>query len=396
MTRWLTGSDYRLGQTIAALFAAQRGSDLPAGAILAQLQDLLGSDTALLVPLRDLLQRPAYRQLQDQGAAGDSPSQLLAGRDALLQDLALTYQPAVLARLAAVIDGSLALPPGPAPSVTASASVSPDAGAAADPRRGSPGWSGAWSQPAQVPPWQGGMPPSTPHSQPSSGQGPSQQVPYGPPAPATPQSPPPPAQAASGPSTITALLIALVSLLSGALLLALGWLLFSGRPQVVTSAAPVAPATPAASASAAATPVASASPPPTPKDQTPDPKPDAPAGGWGSASDYKFGQLPGGAYPNSCAFSVTDANGRTTTDKSQIEYWACRDVGGNPETGYRVVWADGKETNYTFQSGGDGQVVGTNGSTYPMRWRNDTHQGDPIVVINHQDGAITWIPGQIN
>jgi len=27
--------------------------------------------------------------------------------------------------------------------------------------------------------------------------------------------------------------------------------------------------------------------------------------------------------------------------------------------------------------------------------RNDSHQGDPIVVINHQDGAISWIPGTI-
>lgn len=122
-----------------------------------------------------------------------------------------------------------------------------------------------------------------------------------------------------------------------------------------------------------------------------------PSGGsaWGDASDYKFGTLPGGSYPNSCAFSSTDAQGRTILDKSRVDYWACRDVGGNPETGYSVVWADGKQTNYTFGRDGDGTVVGTNGSSYPMRWRNDSHRGSDIIVINHEDGATTWIPGRV-
>jgi hypothetical protein len=30
-----------------------------------------------------------------------------------------------------------------------------------------------------------------------------------------------------------------------------------------------------------------------------------------------------------------------------------------------------------------------------MRWSNDSHRGQDIVVINHQDGAISWIPGHI-
>lgn len=85
----------------------------------------------------------------------------------------------------------------------------------------------------------------------------------------------------------------------------------------------------------------------------------------------------------------------TTANKDNLEYWACRDVGGDPESGYRVVWADGKETSYTFGPDGAGTVVGTNGSSVPMRWSNDSHQGQDIVVINHQDGAISWIPGHI-
>lgn len=377
-TKWClkTGSDYLLGQQIAALCQAQRVSDLPPSAILSQVQDLLGSDTTLLAPLRDLLVRPAYRQLLNHGGAEGAHSSLLAGRDALLQDLALTYHPAVVARLAALIDGSLGLPPGPPPLPAAQLPPPLPKSAAA-------------SRPAPAP-GVSPMPPSVPPSLASA--------PWS--APSAPVMPPPvPTQppAPSGPSAVTALLIALVSLLSGAVLLALGWLLFSNRLPAPSAGAPDLPE----KSSSPARPNPAPSPSPTSKVPSPSP-PGRPEGVWGDASEYKFGQLPGGDYPNSCAFSVTDANGRTTTDQSQVEYWACRDVGGDPETGYRVVWADGKETNYTFrrdaegQSGGDGQVVGTNGSTYPMRWRNDTHQGEPIVVINHQDGAITWIPGQIN
>jgi hypothetical protein len=31
-----------------------------------------------------------------------------------------------------------------------------------------------------------------------------------------------------------------------------------------------------------------------------------------------------------------------------------------------------------------------------MTWRNDTHDGTKIIVISHQDGATTWIPGNVN
>lgn len=134
------------------------------------------------------------------------------------------------------------------------------------------------------------------------------------------------------------------------------------------------------------------------KQQQPDFKPQAPParGAWGSSADYKFGQLPGGDYPDSCAFSRTDSAGRTTTDKSAVEYWACRDNGGNASDGFTVAWSDGKTTRYMFGPDGEGSVVGTNGTTYPMTWRNDTHDDIKIIVISHQDGATTWIPGNVN
>jgi hypothetical protein len=187
------------------------------------------------------------------------------------------------------------------------------------------------------------------------------------------------------------------SLLAAAVLLGLGWLIVQNRPVVAPKAI-----------GSGNTPTRSSSTPPPAPPSPPAPVPAEPAttkatseqaipeGVWGSASAYKFGQLPGGDYPHSCAFSETDPSGRVTTaNKGNLEYWACRDVGGAPESGYRVVRADGKETTYTFGPNGVGTVVGTNGSSYQMRWSNDSHRGQDIVVINHQDGAISWIPGHI-
>jgi hypothetical protein len=196
--------------------------------------------------------------------------------------------------------------------------------------------------------------------------------------------------------------VVLVSLLSGGLLMGLGWLLLANRANLI----PPPKASTSAPAPSTANGSASAPAPVTPKPPEPSPgsgssgttataSPGA-DGAWGSASDYKFGTLPGGDYPNSCAFSQTDSEGKVATSKTAVEYWACRDLGGDPETGYKVVWADGKETTYTFAQGGSGTVVGTNGSSYPMQWQNDTHMGTDIIVINHQDGAQSWIPGHIN
>ncbi len=343
-------SDHDLGRQIGSLIARQGGSSFSPGPVIGQVQDLLGEDTSLLGPLRDLLQRPGFRRLFSDGQR----SVQIGGREALLQDLGGLYHPAVVARLAAVVDGCLGLPAGAPPEPPS-----------------------AWATPYATPP-------TVVDSVPGQGYPPSAQ-PYGAPAPAAP--------AAGGLNPLTLLLTILASFVAGAVLFGLGWLMLQSRPAAAPSAtagggkaalpstAPSAPAAPAPP------------PPPTPpKEQV---EQSAPSNAWGTAAEYKFGQLPGGAYPHSCAFTVTDASGRTTVDKSNLEFWACRDVGGDPDTGYRVVWADGKETTYTFNAGGNGMVVGTNGSTYPMRWSNDSHRGSDIVVIRHQDGAITWIPGNI-
>ncbi|MFM7086900.1 MAG: hypothetical protein ACKOXO_07925 [Cyanobium sp.] len=340
-----SSDDHRLGQQIAALIVASGGRTFHAATVLNQVQDLLGSDTGLIGPLWDLLRRPGFRALF---AVGQSPAAQRGRRDALVAELAGTYNTAVLSRLAWVIDGCLGLPPGSVPS--------------------SAGGASAW------PPY----------------------------APSTPSAPAPAAN--GGGQVLTAVLVAVVSLLAGAVLVGLAGLVMLNRPPATSSSGPSGSTGTAPTGSAAPAQTPSPPPPAAPSPPPPAATPKAPvtitpsqgsATAWGGSDAYKFGTVPGNDYPNSCAFSVTDANGGSTIDKSKIEYWACRDVGGNPETGYAVVWADGKQTNYTFSRDGNGTVVGTNGTSFPMRWRNDTHQGSNIIVINHEDGATTWIPGHV-
>lgn len=394
-------ADHGLGRQLATLIAAQGGQRFELASVLSQVQDLLGSDTALLVPMRDLLQRPAFRGL----FSGEPHPVQLGRRDALLTDLAGTYTPAVLGRLALVLDGCLGLAAGtPGPSVPAGGSGAPVQGgshpawlakpateayppapAAPASSAGPPGgWGPTPAAGSSAPAWMAAPPslpaqgsPAVPASVPVYGPG------YVPPqAPGT-------MPARGGGNPVTAMLIVLVSLLVGGVLMGVGWIVLLNRsPSPASSTAPASE-----SSSPASTPPAA---PQTPiKGSVAPTPPTTPSAAWGGPGDYKFGRVPGGDYPNSCGFSRTDEGGRITIDKSQVEYWACRDIGGDADRGYSVVWSDGKQTTYNFRDDGSGDVVGTNGSTYPMRWRNDSHQGSDIIVISHQDGAITWIPGHV-
>ncbi len=350
-------NDQKLGRQLAGLIAQQASSNLPFSVILSQLQDLLGDNTALLGPLRDLLGRPAFQQL-----FGLQRHSLQVGaRDALLQDLALTYNSAMVSRIADVIDGCLGHPPSSIPPASQPSPYS------TSPSSTSPSSFHNHRSPQ-------GAPSVAPTNTTSAATGQFQGIT------AAPRNPD------------TSKLIVLVALMSGAVLVGLGWLFLGNRFQPGTSSASSSP-TPRESPQPDVIPDNPATPTP-PKDLTP--APSVPSqGAWGSASDYKFGQLPGGDYPQTCAFSRTDPSGRVNTDKSQMEFWACRDVGGDAENGYKVAWADGKETTYTFGAEGKGEVVGTNGSRHAIRWRNDTQQGDSIIVIYHQEGAVSWIPGNV-
>ncbi|MEB3275705.1 MAG: hypothetical protein VKM92_01950 [Cyanobacteriota bacterium] len=326
--------DYQLGERIAGLIA-RLPQGRPDSRLLSQVQDLFGEDTILLGPLRDMLSRADFHSLFQ----SDAHSVTVSGRDALVQDLSHTYNPAVLRRLAAVLNGSLGLPDG-APANSSNPAPS------------------GWSPPAPAP---------TPVQNPA-------------------QAPPAPVAAAATPSAV---LITVLSVLCGALLAVLGTLALTRAPSLV------APPLAGAGGTGKSSPASGAAPSLQRRTSI---QPHSASGNlWGAEGEYKFGQLPNSNYPHSCAFSVTDARGeQTLANKTTLEYWACRDEGGDPNTGYTVTWGDGKRTTYTFASDGNGTVVGTNGQPSPMRWRNSSHNGESIIVISHQDGAMSWIPGNVD
>lgn len=228
-------SDHELGQRLGDLIQQTGDKAFEAGVLSrrlqAQLQDLLGADTTLLSPLRDLLQRPAFRQLFNVGSQGQIPH----ARDALLRDLAEVYSSAVLNRLDAVLQGCLNLP--------VSATRWPAAAGSAPPPVGSASTAPAPTQVA--PPMAGPMVVTIP--------APRQQG-------------------------ATAILIALLALICGALVMALAGVLITSRSNTGTPAAAPAPspANPAAPA------------PAVPEPAAPEPVPDAQptAGQWQACVDY--------------------------------------------------------------------------------------------------------------
>ena len=98
-------SDHQLGQKLAVFMAQQATSNLPYSNDINQLQDMLGEDTALLGPLRDLLGRAAFKQLVGQ----ERNKAQIGARDALLEDLGRTYNSHMVERLGVVINGCLGL-----------------------------------------------------------------------------------------------------------------------------------------------------------------------------------------------------------------------------------------------------------------------------------------------
>ncbi len=325
-------SDYQIGRKIAELLqqasrqdGQTKGGESP---LIRMLPDLLGSDPSLLTPLRDLLQHPELRRLLRQA---NDPQLRMQGRDRLMAELQLTYSNHIADRLQHMLNGILQLP---------------DA-----------------QQQAATPPAVGGQ-----------ANGPAVTYRF--------------QTDGSGQGQLTAVVIALMVLVSGGALVALIWMLMHASPPGRQFASP---------------PPASDQPPLPPAAP---PQPSAPrrlqattpgVNSWGRPEDYKFGQGPSASFPHTCAFSQTDARGATTqADKSQLEFWACRDEGGDSENGYAVTWGDGKRTVYRFNAGGVGAVVGTNGQEVDIQWRNNQHNGAKIIVINHRDGAISWIPGSVD
>ena len=236
-------SDHALGQRLAQMIQQSGDTAFEAGVLSrrlqAQLQDLLGADTTLLNPLRDLLQRPGFRHLFALGSQG----QILGARDALLRDLAQVYSPAVLSRLDAVLQGCLNLPAAAA---------------------------GNWPTPPPAAPRPAPPAISVSHSAPAPMAAP---VPAAAPTVVTIPS----GQSGQGP---TAILIALLALICGALVMALAGVLLTSRNPNGSSNPPAAAPAPS-SQPAPTAPVAQPAPAPIAAPPAP-----ATAGQWQACVDY--------------------------------------------------------------------------------------------------------------
>ena len=131
--QWVAGSGQsqwrELGQGLAHTLRQSKGTISTPARLQAVAADLAGERQELLLPLKDLVCRPAFQALIPRAGSGGGAVQ----RDLLIQEMALTFSPQVMAAIAALLDGFLDLPPQAAwqpdpraasPSAAASASAS--------------------------------------------------------------------------------------------------------------------------------------------------------------------------------------------------------------------------------------------------------------------------------
>ncbi len=108
MQQEISQADRAIGSKLAAWL--QSNSDR--GANLTMLQgmvaDLVGERSELIVPLKDLVCRPSFQALVPLAGSGRGHLQ----RDALLQEVSRTFAPSVVAMVADVLSGFLAIPAG--------------------------------------------------------------------------------------------------------------------------------------------------------------------------------------------------------------------------------------------------------------------------------------------
>ncbi len=111
----------RIGEQLAGyLGTAARPSPAALQALVA---DLAADQQQLLLPLKDLVGRPAFLALIDQAGRGTA----LLQRDALLAELSTTFAPAVLASLTPLLNGFLGLADSTSPRVATPAAAAPGA-----------------------------------------------------------------------------------------------------------------------------------------------------------------------------------------------------------------------------------------------------------------------------
>lgn len=95
-----------IGGRLAVVLRQSQGQQKTPAALQAIAADLLGERTELLVPLKELVSRPGFRQLITKAGSGSGAVE----RRALLVDLEKTFSPAVITALEELLAGFLDLP----------------------------------------------------------------------------------------------------------------------------------------------------------------------------------------------------------------------------------------------------------------------------------------------
>lgn len=146
VVQWVAGSGQsqwrELGQRLAHTLRQSKGTISTQARLQAVAADLAAERQELLLPLKDLVCRPAFQALIPRAGSGGGAVQ----RDLLVQEMALTFSPQVMAAIAALLDGFLDLPPQaawqPDPQASSSAAAASSAAASS---------SSVFASPAPVP-----------------------------------------------------------------------------------------------------------------------------------------------------------------------------------------------------------------------------------------------------
>ena len=123
----------RIGEQLAGYLSRGAGARPAPAALQALVADLAADQQQLVLPLKDLVVRPAFLALIDQAGRGTA----LLQRDALLAELSATFAPAVMASLTPLLNGFLGLADSTSPA-SAVAAAPPSAWPSAPPSASPP------------------------------------------------------------------------------------------------------------------------------------------------------------------------------------------------------------------------------------------------------------------
>ena len=121
----MSQADRAIGHQLATWLQSNGARGANTGMLQGIVADLAGERSDLIVPLKDLVCRPAFQSLLPLAGSGRGHLQ----RDALLQEISRTFAPSVVAMISEVLSGFLGIPPGSSAGGTTTTADTTDLGA---------------------------------------------------------------------------------------------------------------------------------------------------------------------------------------------------------------------------------------------------------------------------